>query len=84
LGGLRLGLRQAPRFARNNRASDFASAFAEAAADKWATPDKSQGKQDDKVIYDLRLTIVGFWTTEGTDSAIGGQVTRILGCGGAD
>jgi len=35
----------APRFARDDGASDFASAFAEAAADEWATPDKSQGKQ---------------------------------------
>jgi len=48
----RLILRQAPRFARNNRASDFAWAFAEAAADKWATPDKSPDKQDDKVVCD--------------------------------
>ena len=39
-------------------------------------------RQDDKVIYDLRLTIVGFWTTEGTDSATGGQVARLFGLGG--
>jgi len=51
-------LRQASRFARNDRASDFA----------WATPDKSQDRQDDKVIFWFSVSdLAGFLTRMDTD-----------------